>query len=64
MVEEKPKFGYWTVSEAEYDREYSLAMELGRLQVFKGSVSADREQYQLVEVIGLWVGEDWQVEEV
>ena len=48
MVEEKPKFGYWTVSEAEYDREYSFAMELGRLQVFKGSVSADREQYQLV----------------
>jgi len=47
MVAEKPKFGFWTLSDSEYDLEYTLAMELGRLQVFKGNVSADRDQYQL-----------------
>jgi hypothetical protein len=47
MVAEKPKFGYWTVSESEYDREYILALELGRLQVFKGSAAADQEQFDL-----------------
>ena len=47
MVAEKPKFGYWTVNESEYGREYILALELGRLQVFKGSAAADREQYDL-----------------
>ena len=47
MVAEKPKFGYWTMNESEYGREYTLALELGRLQVFKGSVAADREQYDL-----------------
>jgi hypothetical protein len=47
MVAEKPKFGYWTVNESEYGREHTLALELGRLQVFKGSVTADREQYDL-----------------
>ena len=47
MVADKPKFGYWTVNESEYGREYILALELGRLQVFKGSAAADREQYDL-----------------
>lgn len=47
MVAEKPKFGYWTVNESEYGREYTLALELGRVRVFKGSVAADREQYDL-----------------
>jgi hypothetical protein len=48
IVQEKPRFGYWTMSETEYDLAYSLAMELGRIQVFKGSVSEDRDQYDLV----------------
>ena len=47
MVAEKPKFGHWTVNESEYGREYTLALELGRLRVFKGSVAADREHYDL-----------------
>jgi hypothetical protein len=47
MVAEKPKFGHWTVGESEYGREYALALELGRLRIFKGSVVADREQYDL-----------------
>jgi len=47
IVSEKPKFGYWTISDAEYDQEYSLAMDLGRLRVFKGNVSADRDEYRL-----------------
>jgi hypothetical protein len=47
MVAGKPKFGYWTVNESEYGREYALALELGRLRVFKGSVAADREHYDL-----------------
>jgi hypothetical protein len=47
VVAEKRKFAYWTVNESEYSREYTLALELGRLQVFKGSVAADREQYDL-----------------
>lgn len=47
IVETKAKFGYWTISEAEYDQEYSLAMDLGRLQVFKGQVCLDRDQYRL-----------------
>jgi hypothetical protein len=47
MVAEKPKFGYWTVSESEYGREYALALELGRLRVFKGGIAADRDQYDL-----------------
>lgn len=47
LVEDKPRFGHWTLSDGEYDREYALAMELGRLQVLKGNTSADRDQYQL-----------------
>jgi hypothetical protein len=47
MVAEKPKFGHWTVDESEYGKEYALALELGRLRVFKGSVVADRDQYDL-----------------
>lgn len=47
MVKEKPKFGYWAINDSEYWREHTLALELGRLQVFKGSVAADREQYNL-----------------
>ena len=47
IVREKPKFGYWTISDAEYDQEYSLAMDLGRLRVFRGNVSADRDEYRL-----------------
>ena len=47
VVAAKPKFGYWTGNESEYRREYVLAMELGRLRVFKGSVIADRDQYDL-----------------
>ena len=46
-VEKKLKFAYWALSDLEYDREYSLAMDLGQLQVFKGNVSSDREQYRL-----------------
>lgn len=47
VVAAKPKFGSWAVNESEYRREYFLAMELGRLQVCKGYVSADRDQYDL-----------------
>lgn len=47
VVAGKPKFGYWTISREEYDRDYSLAMELCQLKVFKGSVCADRNQYKL-----------------
>ena len=47
IVREKPKFGYWTISDTEYDQEYSLAMDLGRLRVFRGNVSADRDEYRL-----------------
>jgi hypothetical protein len=46
-VAKKPKFAYWTLSSMEYDLEYSLAMDLGQLQVFKGNVSSDRVQYRL-----------------
>jgi hypothetical protein len=47
VVAAKPKFGYWAMNDSEYRREYFLAMELGRLQVCKGYVSADRDQYTL-----------------
>lgn len=47
IVREKPNFGYWTISDTEYDQEYSLAMDLGRLRVFRGSVSADWDEYRL-----------------
>jgi hypothetical protein len=47
MVAAKPKFGHWAANEPDYHGEYLLAMELGRLQVFKGSVGADRDQYDL-----------------
>jgi len=47
VIAAKPKFGYWAVNESEYRREYFLALELGRLRVFKGNVIADRDQYDL-----------------
>jgi hypothetical protein len=47
LVAAKPEFGYWAVNDSEYRREYFLAMELGRLQVCKGYISADRDQYDL-----------------
>jgi hypothetical protein len=52
VVAAKPKFGYWAANEAEYGGEYLLAMELGRLQVFKGNVIADRDQYDLARRLG------------
>jgi hypothetical protein len=47
IVGDKPKFGYCTINDAEFDQDYSLAMELGRLHVFKGTVAADRAQFKL-----------------
>jgi hypothetical protein len=47
IAEDKPKFSYWTHTKSDYDLEYALAMELGRLQVFKGTVADDRDQYRL-----------------
>ena len=47
IVQDKPKFGYWTINDAEFDQDYSLAMELSRLHVFKGTVAGDRVQYKL-----------------
>ena len=49
IVEEKPKFGYWAINNGEYDQDYSLAMDLGQLQVFKGNVASDRDQYRLAK---------------
>ncbi|MBW1981905.1 MAG: hypothetical protein JRJ12_11870 [Deltaproteobacteria bacterium] len=47
IITDKPRFGYWTKGDAEYDREYDVAMELARLKVFKGNVEGDRDQYDL-----------------